>query len=98
MDIVKLETEITKRNEQFCGEVRGMTTSQLKDRLAAESLQLQEINIFIDTNKELNVLKYLAKEANDRLKEAMKPSKDAIKFQKQKIEFLVVNLEEKTIK
>lgn len=98
MDIVKLEKEIAKFNESFCGEVSGMTVTQIKDRLAAESLEIQKINIFVDTNEDIKKLKEEYNLAKDRLKEILKPSKEAKKIQNDKVKFLLVKLEEKTIK
>lgn len=98
MDITKLEKEIAKHNESFCGEVRGMTLQQIKDRLAHESLEVQRINMYIETNDEIAKLKEEFDTAKGKLDEAMKPSKETLKKQNAKIKFLLVNLEEKTIK
>lgn len=97
MDIVKLEEEIRKSNQSFCDEVRGMTLQQIKERLAQESLEVQRINIYIENNDDIKRLKEELKTAKDRLDEVMKPSKDSLKKQNNKIKFLLVNLEEKTI-
>lgn len=91
MDIVKLETEINKHNESFCGEVRGYTETQMKDALARESLRLQEI---VQAKADCEELQ----EAKQTVKEISTPFNDASKKQKQKIEFLVKILEEKVIK
>lgn len=91
MDITKLEKEIAKHNEQFCCEVRAMTETQIKDTLARESLRAQEISQVKSDCEELQ-------EAKATVKEISAPFNEAAKKQKQKIEFLVKILEEKTIK
>lgn len=91
MDITKLEKEIAKHNESFAGEVRGMTETQVKDTLARESLRAQEIIQAKSDCEELHDAKQLVKEISG-------PFNEALKKQKQKIEFLVRILEEKTIK
>ncbi len=91
MDIVKLEKEIAKFNESFTSEVRSMTETQIKDTLARESLKSQEISQAKQDCEELQ-------EAKQTVKEISQPYNEAQKKQKQKIEFLVRILEEKTIK
>lgn len=91
MDITKLEKEIAKHNESFAGEVRGMTETQLKDTLARISLRAQEI---IQAKQDCDELT----EAKQTVKEISAPFNEALKKEKQKIEFLVRILEEKTIK
>lgn len=91
MDITKLEKEIAKYNESFVSEVRGMTLSQIKDTLARESIRLQEIDLTMEKDEELADVKA-------QLKEIKAPYMDSKKKQRLLIQFLVVNLEEKTIK
>ena len=91
MDIIKLEKEIAKHNESFCGEVRGYTETQIKDALGRESLRAQEISQAKSNDEELQ-------EAKASVREVSKPYNESLKIQKQKIEFLVTMLEEKTIK
>lgn len=90
MDITKLEKEISKHNEQFCGQARGMTLTQLKDTLARESLGLQETSQAMKDDFELS-------EAKATVKEMSAPYREIMKKQKQKIEFLICMLEEKQI-
>ena len=91
MDIVKLEKEIAKFNESFTSEVRSMTETQAKDVLARESLRAQEISQAKSDDDQLT-------EAKMTVKEMSAPYNEALKKQKQKIEFIVKILEEKTIK
>ncbi len=91
MDIVKLEKEIQKHNESFCGEIRSFTETQMKDVLARESLRAQEIAQAKSDCDELT-------EAKQAVKEISQPFNEALKKQKQKIEFIVKIMEEKTIK
>ncbi len=90
MDITKLETEICKFNESFCGEIRSLTLQQIKDRLAHESLESQTISQAKADCEEL-------KEAKDTVREISKPFNESLKKQKQKIEFIVRILEEKKL-
>lgn len=90
MDIVKLEKEISKHNENFCSESRSMTLTQIKDSLARESLGLQET---VQAMKDDDGLT----EAKLTVKEMSAPYREVMKKQKQKIEFLVAMLEEKQI-
>lgn len=91
MDITKLEKLIAQHNESFVGEVRGMTETQLKDTLARISLRAQEITQAKSDCDELT-------EAKQTVKEISQPFNDALKKEKQKIEFIVKILEEKVIK
>lgn len=90
MDLVKLETEIRKHNESFCSDIRGMTVAQLKDVIARESVAAQEIARAKENDEELQDLRREAREA-------AKPYNDSIKKQRQKIDFAVAIIEEKTI-
>ena len=90
MDITKLEKEISKHNESFCSEARGMTLTQVKDSLARESLGLQSI---IDAMKDDDTIGDL----KAQLKELTAPYRETAKKTKQKIEFLVAMIEEKQI-
>jgi hypothetical protein len=87
MDLVKLEKEIAKTNESFCSECRGMTLTQLKDRLSLESLRSQAKS----DDEQLQ-------EAKASVRELSAPYNTALKIQKQKIQFIVSQLDEKTIK
>jgi len=90
MDLVKLEKEIIKNgNEQFCGEVRGMTLQQVKDTLAIESQNFEVVVKAQDEDEELNRLK-------EDLKELKAPYLESKKAIKTKIRFLVGMLEEKS--
>jgi hypothetical protein len=91
MDLVKLEKELNKINETFVGEIRGMTLTQLKDRLSLESLRSQEVSQAKADDQELQ-------DAKDLVREISAPYNSSLKIQKQKIQFIVSQLEEKTIK
>jgi hypothetical protein len=68
-----------------------MTLTQLKDRLSLESLRSQEVSQAKADDQELQDAKALVREISA-------PYNSSLKIQKQKIQFIVSQLEEKTIK
>lgn len=90
MDITKLEKLITEENESFCGEIRGLTLPQIKERLSQISLQKLELELFKEQDEELKNAKELVKELNT-------PHAESMKKLKMKLEFVVRILEEKNV-
>jgi len=88
MNLVKLEKQIDDVSPSFCGEVRGMTLQQVKDRLASESQHAATVQKSMEEDEELVATKAL-------LKELRGPYSDAKKAINNKIKFLVAMLEEK---
>lgn len=89
MDLVKLEKEISKSNESFCGEVRGMTVDQVKERIVMESQNLGQVREAKESDEDLN-------EAKELVKEYSAPYRDSMKAINNKLKFLVEMLKEKT--
>ena len=90
MNLEKLETEIAKENEGFCGEVRGMTLSQVKDTLARLSMDIQAVDQAKENDEELADLK-------GQVKEIEAPYRESKKKLQKKVKFVVAMLEEKNI-
>jgi len=87
--MVKLEKEISKTNESFCGEVRGMTEVQVKERIVMESRRRAQVEQSRDDDEELHA-------AKDDVKEFSAPYRDSLKVVNTKLKFLLETLKEKT--
>jgi hypothetical protein len=80
VDLVKLEKTIEENDSSFCGEVRGMTVSQLKDVLALVSMQRESVVKAKEDDEELISLKAQVKEISAPYRESLKKLQDKIKF------------------
>lgn len=87
----KLEKAINEIDSTFCGEVRGYTLDQTKDRLSQLSLEVQAVVQAKENDDELTA-------AKAEVKEMGAPYRESLKKLRQKIDFLVSILEEKNIK
>lgn len=86
----KLEKAINDIDGTFCGEVRGYTLDQIKDRLSKLSLDAQAVVMAKENDQELE-------DAKNEVKEMSSPYRESLKKLRQKIDFIVSILEEKDI-
>jgi len=86
----KLEKAINEIDSTFCGETRGYTLVQCKDRLSKLSLEVQSVVNARENDDELT-------QAKEEVKDMGAPYRESLKKLRQKIDFLVSVLEEKNI-
>jgi hypothetical protein len=88
IDVTALETKIKEFDESFCGEVRGLTLSQVKERLNLLAIQLEDSINSLKNNEEFKDLK-------EDLKEFKAPFLETQNKLKKKLQFIVAMSKEK---